>query len=197
MKRDFLRHIVNPLVAEYAGAKKLRAIEDIKKLIAEGELRYGFSAYGGSVEGLKRYIESKDFDLVIDVLKSNNALDLLEKILVRVKETYSDHPGLVAAVEKRLEEIRRGVSEVDRRKALIDEVEQSIGRLPGITVEARGKSIVVSIKDLGKAVIKLDDKYTLSLELSAAKEYGNYAEAVEALREIINSLSRILGRGKG
>ncbi len=195
-RRDFLRHIVNPLVAEYAGGKKLRAIEDIKKLIAEGELRYGFSAYGGSLDGLKKYIESKDFDLVIDLLKNNNALDLLLRILEEAKKTYSGHPGLVSAIDKRIEEIRRGISQVDRGRAVRDAVEQSLSGIPGLSVTSQGDRVIVDIRGIGKASIKINDKYTLSLSIQLERSFDNYEEAVEALKSLVSALEKIAKRGK-
>ncbi len=116
MPPDFLRQIVNPRLAEAAKKNKsvVSIIDEARKLMAKAESKYHFSVYGGSPEKLLDYLNSGDFDLLINVFKSGNAIDVLVEILDEAREAYGSIPGLAEAIESKIKEIRnrivRGVS---------------------------------------------------------------------------------------
>jgi len=105
---DFLRHIVNPKLAEYLKKRRslLSAVDEIRRFIVEAEVKYGFSVFNGNPENLKNYLQSKDFTLLISLFKTSNSLDILEEILSEVLDKYSDLPGVADAVKETLEAVR-------------------------------------------------------------------------------------------
>ncbi len=97
---DFIRHIVNPILANYIRKRRnlVNTVEEIKKFLVEAEVKYGFSSFNGDPEKLSDYLMSSDFNLLIRVFKSCNSIDVLKEILNTAKEKYSDLPRVVEAI---------------------------------------------------------------------------------------------------
>ena len=102
---DFLRHIVNKVLAESKASWQVSS--DVKKTVGIAEDKYKFSAYGGNPARLADYLNSRDFDDVLNILKSSGLLSLAESMLERVIEEYSDYPEVV-------ELLGRGLSRSER-----------------------------------------------------------------------------------
>ncbi len=112
-KIDFLRHIVNRVLAESKLSPQL--IEDVRKRIGYAEEKYKFSAFGGDVRKLAEYLRSKDFDELITVFKSGNALPKLAEILKIAREKYSDIGELVKAIDEALNKVRKAEEEAKKQ----------------------------------------------------------------------------------
>jgi len=97
LKLDFLRHIANPLIDKYVEEGKLspRDAIEVKKALYRAEEKYKFSIYGGSPLNLARYFESKDFEELIQLLKSMNIVELLFDLLGKIEEAYPEYKELI------------------------------------------------------------------------------------------------------
>lgn len=106
---DFLRQIVNPILAKYLKERKnlVSTINEIRRFLLDAEAKHGFSVFGGNPEKLKDYLTSNDFKLVINLFRSSKSLDILVEILKKAQEVYEDIPGVREAINKLLDEIRR------------------------------------------------------------------------------------------
>ena len=113
-KIDFLRHIVNRVLAESGLSPQL--IDDVRKRIAYAEERYKFSAFGGDVKRLADYLRSREFDELITVFKSGNALQKLKEILEIAKQKYSDISEVVAAIEDALKRVEKAMAEASKEQ---------------------------------------------------------------------------------
>jgi hypothetical protein len=108
-KIDFLRHIVNRVLAESKLSPQL--IDDVRKRIGYAEERYKFSAFGGDVRRLADFLRSREFDELITVFKSGNAVDKLYEILRIAREKYSDVAELVPAIDEALAKVEKAMKE--------------------------------------------------------------------------------------
>ncbi len=108
---DFLRQIVNAKLAEAVKKNKniVLIIDEVRKLIAKAENKYHFSIYGGNPEKLVDYLDSEDFELLVNVFKSGNAVDVLIDILDETRKNYGSIPGLSEKIDEKIREIRSKV----------------------------------------------------------------------------------------
>ncbi len=142
---DFLRHIVNRVLASSKVSQQI--IDDIKKAVGRAEDRFKFDAFSGDIRRLADYIRSRDFNDLVNILKSTpEGLDVLRRILEEAKKAYSDIPEVVEAIEQRLKELGEPVKGEIRR-------EQPIRRL------------AEKLQEKGFRVIRVDEKEAL-IELS-------------------------------
>ncbi len=112
---DFLRHIVNRVLASSKVSQQI--IDDIKKAVGRAEDRFKFDAFSGDVKRLADYIRSRDFDDLVNILKSTpEGLDVLRRILEEAKKAYSDIPEVVEAIEQRLKELGEPIKGEIRRE---------------------------------------------------------------------------------
>ncbi len=102
-KPDFLRQIVNRILAEERLTPQL--IDEVRKRIGYAEEKYKFSTFGGDVSKLAEYMKSREFDELITVFKSGNALPVLKKILEVAKEKYQGYDELVSVIEEKLKKV--------------------------------------------------------------------------------------------
>ncbi len=92
-------------------------IDDIKKAVGRAEDRFKFDAFSGDVKRLADYIRSRDFDDLVNILKSTpEGLDVLRRILEEAKKAYSDIPEVVEAIEQRLKELGEPIKGEIRRE---------------------------------------------------------------------------------
>ncbi len=113
-KIDFLRHIVNRVLAEHSLPRQI--VEDVRKSIGYAEEKYKFSAFGGDPRRLAEYLRSRDFDDVVQLLRAAKADEVLVKILEEVKKRYSEYKEVVEAAETRLRELRGEAAEKPESK---------------------------------------------------------------------------------
>lgn len=107
---DFLRQIMNVKMAEKIKEKKslLIIVDEARKLVAKSENKYGFSIYGGNPEKIIDFLRSDDFDLLVHLFRSANAIDVLIEILEETGRNYSSLPGVAEAVKEKIKELRGG-----------------------------------------------------------------------------------------
>ncbi len=106
-KVDFLRHIVNRELA--SSNIPPQVIEDIKRVLGRAEDKYRFDAYGGDIRNLSKFLESRDFNDLLAVIKSSQtpaAVDVMIKILEGAIQAYRDYEDLVAILSKKINELR-------------------------------------------------------------------------------------------
>ncbi len=182
-RHDFLRHIVNTKLSEYSKTRRhlIPVLDEVRKLIANAEDQYGFSIYGGKLENLAKYLNSSDFDLVINILKSANALDILEDILGTIIEKYSDTEVVVEAARKRLEEIGKGLIRVSELKVIADKLTK---QLKNARIRLFEDRVVVEYNGLYASIEPGKNQYKLIIKLSIDKVFENYVDATKLIENI-------------
>ncbi len=186
-RADFLRHIVNPKLSEYSKTRKhlISVLDEVRKLIASAEDQYGFSIYGGSLDNLAKYISSSDFDLVINILKSANALDILEDILKTVIEKYGDVESVVEAARKRLEEIGKGVIRVSELKVIADKLSRELKDARIRVLEDR---VVVEYNGFYASIEPSKGQYRVSIKLGIERTFENNVDAIKFVESIYKAI---------
>lgn len=159
---DFLRHIVNPLLAKYSRERKglVNVVNEVRKLIALAEDKYGFSSFEGNPGNLAKYLRSTDFDLVIGVLKSANAMDLVKEILKKVIENYRDLAEVVAAARERIESIEKGVEASHKKDTISQDI---ISILADAKITERNNGIAIDYKGVKAYLTKKPQGYGLDI----------------------------------
>lgn len=109
VKHDFIRHIVNPVLSEMVRNKYdlASAVDEIRKFLANAEIKYGFSIYGGNPAKLCEYLNSSDFRILVNLFKSINSLDGLLEILKRAKRFYRDLDEVYKCIDKTLKNVKK------------------------------------------------------------------------------------------
>lgn len=180
---DFLRHIVNTKLSEYSKTRRhlIPVLDEVRKLIANAEDQYGFSIYGGKLENLAKYINSSDFDLVINILKSANALDIVEDILNTIIEKYDNVEVVVEAARKRLQEIRKGLIRVSELKVIADKLAK---QLKNARIKLLEDRVIVECNGLYASLEPSKNKYKLTIRLNIDKTFENYLDATKLIENI-------------
>jgi len=184
---DFLRHIVNRVLASSKVSQQI--IDDIKKAVGRAEDRFKFDAFSGDVRRLADYIRSKDFNDLVNILKSTpEGMDVLRRILEEAKKAYSDIPEVVEAIDKKLKELGEPIREetreeqpirklaeklqekgfkiirADEREALIDASRDS-KRIRILRVRVRDSGITADIEAYGLSAANEDELVDKILKL--------------------------------
>ena len=156
-KIDFLRHIVNRVLAEHSLPRQV--IEDVRKSIGYAEEKYKFSAFGGDPRRLAEYLRSRDFDDVVTLLRGAKAEEVLVKILEEVKKRYADYKEVVEAAEQRLREIRGEAAEKPETKLGL--AYNALRNLEerGVEVKLDEKAGVVTAALRGPVSVEMSVKY--------------------------------------
>ena len=186
-RKDFLRHIVNTILSEYSRRRKdlIGVLDEVRKLIASAEDKYNFSIYGGDPSNLAKYIESSDFDLVVNVLKSAKALDVLEQILEKTIESYSDYPELIEVLEKKLNELRKGITSASELKVITENIEKKLG---DAKIEVQENKIIVKMDHVESVILLEENKYVVLVKADVRREFDNHVDAVTFLEKIYRAL---------
>lgn len=97
---DFLRHIVSKVLTP--NNVDFKRLEEARRLLAKAESKFKFSAYGGDPSRLADYLISPDFmELVLTI-----GIELSEKLLLVILNTYNNNEKIITAVKKVLEELK-------------------------------------------------------------------------------------------
>lgn len=112
VKHDFVRHVVNPVLSEMVKSRHdlASAVDEIKRFVANAEVRYGFSIYGGNPVKLCDYLGSNDFKILVNLFESINSLDALLEIMKRAKKSYRDLEEVYKCVDKALKRVKKRYS---------------------------------------------------------------------------------------
>lgn len=161
---DFLRQIVNPILAKYSVRLPRQVIDDVRKSIGRAEDRYKFSSYGGNIVKLGDYLRSRDFDEVISIVKGADAMNILVEILETAREAYKEYPEVVKAVEERIEELKGKTTKEEERIDAALNVLKALEEL-GMSVKKRGNAIELSYQPYLEGKVTYDkNKKTFVLE---------------------------------
>ncbi|MET1128972.1 MAG: hypothetical protein ABWW70_06610 [Thermoproteota archaeon] len=115
-RKDFLRHIVNYILASTDVPRQVA--EDIKRLVGKAEDKYKFDAFSGNPQMLAAYLRSTDFDDVIAAARSDTsgrAIKALKAILEEAMQAYADLSDVVSAIKQRLSELKDQADDRDDR----------------------------------------------------------------------------------
>lgn len=200
-KIDFLRHIVNPILSEYSelwrerveGAKSLmQVIDEVRQLFYRAEDAYCFGIYGGDLRGLAKYLLSKDFDIVISVLKSAKATEIAEKILEEAIKKYSEYPVVIEACKRRLSELRSQEIYSQTIEEDWSRIVETIGReveksMPKAHITIGREVVNVKTNGFELLIMKTKDGLKLDARVSISRECKSINELIEYLNKLINA----------
>jgi len=170
--KDFLRNIANTHLsgALREGRIQGNTVDEVRRLLAAAESKYGFSSFGGNPERLVDYFNSKDFDLLVQAFKGGGALDVLVKILEETSVAYADLPGVSSKARelaKALSEGRQVKSELaelfEKLKTLFPKGEVSMGEREIVLKLGSNRTITISYDEGKIKVVKCE---TTTLEKS-------------------------------
>ncbi len=118
-RKDFLRNIVNHILAENSDKLPAGLVDDLRETLGRMEVKYGFSSIDGDPSKLEDFLLSGDFDDVVMLARNQKALWVIKDILEAAKKEYSDYPGVVSAIERRLSSLEERFYE---NKASLDDL---------------------------------------------------------------------------
>lgn len=164
-RRDFLRQIVNRILA--TANVPHQVADEIKRQIGKAEEKYKFQAHGGDLRGLAAYLQSSEFKNLVQFVKStsNDAVELLRKILVEAMNAYSDIDEVRQAIERTLQELEAPSTTGEKTVATITSIDEVLRSLEerlkreklSFTISRSDSKIIVGDKGL-EASISLDNE---------------------------------------
>lgn len=193
-RKDFMRHIVNRVLASSKLPRQV--VDDIRRAIGRAEDKYKFHAFGGDVRRLAEYLRSRDFDDLIQLVKSvrtekgeEPAIEVLKRILLEAREAYKDIPEVVQAIDERLKQLE---AEETGKKSPLELLYDSLQELAGegARVELdREKGVVrVTYGDRLAAEIGYDESakmYSLEYSLKGTESYDTVGDVKSRLRALL------------
>lgn len=182
--KDFLRNIVNTHLSRALREGRIQAntVDEVRRLLAAAESKYGFSSFGGNPERLVDYFNSKDFDLLAQAFKGGGALDVLARILEEASVEYADLPG----VSSKARELAKALSEGRQVKSELTELFEKVKTLfPGGEVSMGEKEIV----------LKLDSNRTIKISYDEGKVRVVKCETTILEKEDVDKLREVAGGG--
>ena len=181
MPKDFLRQIVNPTLLEFEIPAQV--LIEIRKKIEAAENKYNFSAFGGDVKNLVKFLQSPEWKELVALFEAANAKAALIKILENAKEAYKDYPEVVKAIEEALKALEKGeeVKAITKLEELKKNVEKALeGKYP--TRISENKVVVES--DKLEAYIEEDSgEYKMKVEVRGTKVTATWEEAKKILQK--------------
>lgn len=191
---DFLRHIVNRILAESNAPRQL--LDDIRRAVGSAEDKYKFNAFGGDVKRLADYLRSRDFDDLITIARSDRSgqgLELLRRILEEARKVYSDIPEVVDAIDARLRELeaggKKGEDKLDTLYSILKDLEKLGAK---IEKDEKGRKLLVKLPgDKLSATISYDEKmntYRLELVVKESAEFLTPSEVHAHLKRVVETI---------
>ncbi len=102
--KDFLRHIVNRVLSNYAEKVPANILDDIRKHIGRAEDKYRFTVFGGDPSKLVDYFNSDDWRDLVEYLRNLHMEWILKEILNTLIAEYSQNcPQVVETARKAAE----------------------------------------------------------------------------------------------
>jgi hypothetical protein len=204
-RKDFLRHIVNRVLASSKLPRQV--VDDIRRMVGRAEDKYKFHAFGGDVRNLAKYLRSRDFDDLVTLVRGirvekgeEQPLEVLKKILLEAREAYKDIPEVVAAIDERLKALEgEAESRRDRLEALYEELKKDLGGEVVVEYNPDKKLISISFGDKLSAEIGYNDE-TRSYVVSYRLHDTVSLETVNEVRNLLRRLLELVGgasRGRG
>jgi len=191
---DFLRQIVNPILAKYSVRLPRQIIDDVRKSIGRAEDKYKFSSYGGDITKLADYLRSRDFDEVISIVKGADAMNILIEILEAAKNAYKEYPEVVKAIEERIEELRGKTTKEEERIDAALNVLKALEEV-GVTVKKKDNAIELTYQPYfeGKVVYDKNKKlFVLEYKLSGKLTAESAGTIYDVVKTTINFVKKQL-----
>ncbi|GEM_PF-722473 len=192
-RKDFLRHIVNRVLANSNLPRQV--IDDIRRMVGRAEDKYKFHAFGGDVRNLAEYLKSPEFNDLVSFLKNvrvekgeEHPIEVLKKILLEAREAYRDIPEVVAAIDEKLKELEGEAAPRQSR------IEALFSELKGFEEKYRVK--VELEKDHNRIKISYGDKLNATVTFDEATSTYRLAYKIEdeTTFETISELKSMLRR---
>lgn len=185
--KDFLRHVVNHVLAEAADKMPVAVFNDLRASFSRGEDKYGFALFGGNPMRLLDYFASEDWRKLVDYVKNMNVEWVLIKILDALYEAYKDTCPPVAARAKEIAEELRKIEAREKGPTLTPDTVYRTLKMRGYKVERGPRDNVFVIEGTNyNARIEVVDgviKYTICRE--------GRANTVDALEVKIKKIAEI------
>ncbi|MEM4481437.1 MAG: hypothetical protein QXK88_04730 [Desulfurococcaceae archaeon] len=199
---DFLRHIVNPIINKHIELRTLELKEaaEVKRALYQAEEKYKFSIYNGEPSNLIHFLNSEDFETLVELFKSSSALNVLVEILERAGEVYKENRSLYETIKSALSLIKGGDQSGERAQTL-PPVGEDLGKLGSYLESLGARRVVVggntlraTVSDdleLKISVLKKSIKLELKLARPQEKELllANLKKAESLLEKISSNLA--------
>jgi len=193
-RKDFMRHIVNRVLASSKLPRQV--VDDIRRAVGRAEDKYKFHAFGGDVRRLADYLRSRDFDDLVQLVRSvrtekgeEPTIEVLKRILLEAREAYKDIPEVVEAINERLKELE---AEEAGEKTPIELLYEALRELTkeGLSVELdKEKNLIrVSYDNKLRAEISYDESarmYSLEYSIKGSESYENVGDVKSRLRSLL------------
>ena len=184
---DFLRHIVNRILAERKDMPR-QVDSDVRKFVGRAEDKYHFSMYGGDPSRLAEYLLSPDFEDLVNLLKGAGLIEVAEEILEKTIENYKECPEVVRAAEMRLKQIREGGVEGSDEALIIRRIAEQVAPLRarvseadhGVRIAVNGSRIIIHAEPGGT--------YRLGFELRGEVTAKDREDLRDKLRMLLSLL---------
>ncbi|MCY0868036.1 MAG: hypothetical protein OWQ48_02240 [Desulfurococcus sp.] len=145
MRKDFIRHIVNPVLNKYMTTpENAKILSEVRRMFQQGESTYGFSVYGGNPLNIAVFLKSSLFSSIVSMLESAGMKHIIDEILRETLEAYSDLSEVREAVEQLLSSTGQANSKTDQLKTL-ERILQSTGLFEH--VEVKNNSIIAETRE--------------------------------------------------
>jgi len=186
--RDFLRNIVNHVLAEAAEKLPVNVLNEIKNRLARAEDKYRFSIYGGRPMRLIDYLSSDDWADLVQYAANLNVEWLLIDILRALENAYKEScPQVAQKARKALEDILRLRENRDMEKPVLTaEMLARMLRLRGYKAEVQDDRLVIVEGSTYQARIEIVNGY---LRYTICRE--GRAQTVEGLEAKLQKLGEI------
>ena len=195
-RKDFLRHIVNRVLASSKLPRQV--VDDIRRMVGRAEDKYKFHAFGGDIRRLAEYLRSQEFNELIMLVKSVRVekgeeppVEVLKRILLEAREAYKDIPEVVAAIDERLKELEgETVGKKTKIETLAEELKAELEKIGAKVALSDDKSkIEIRYRDNLHAEITYSDEtktYTLSYKVQGTASYETVGELKSAIRRLVD-----------
>ncbi len=195
-RKDFLRHIVNRVLASSNLPRQV--VDDIRKFVGRAEDKYKFNAFGGDVRKLADYLNSKDFDDLVTLVKGvktekgeEPAVEVLKKILMEAREAYKDIPEVVEAVDRRLRELEgEAAPSKDRLEMLYRSLKDLEREGVKLRLDKEKHSVEITYGDKLRAIVKFSKKadaetYVLEYSIKDEEVLDNISSVVDRVKALL------------
>ncbi len=142
-KKDFIRHIVNHVLAEAADKIPVPVFNDLRAAFSRAEDKFRFALFGGDPARILDYLQSDDWKNLVEYAKSFNVEWVLISILESLYNAYrEDCPQVAEAARSIAEKLRKEESKTGQ--LLTPDVVLRTLRIRGYKVErGPGGTVVV------------------------------------------------------
>ncbi|MCE4612605.1 MAG: hypothetical protein F7C07_02085 [Desulfurococcales archaeon] len=182
--RDFLRHIVNRVLALNINKIPRGLADDVRTSIGRAEDKYKFSLISGDPMRLLDYFKSEEWWDLVDMVKNTNLTWLLEQVLKELADKYSSSCEPVAKKALELVSLIKDKESQTPRRLSLDYVVRAL-KYSGYQVSLKEGVAIVEEPYVKVELTVKDDNivYTICRE-GKAKTIEAFMARLEKIREI-------------